>query len=99
MTACQIVMTVGDGQAAEKFASNSNILLEIPCIFLYLAYIQCKVLEEAHNCAAAVLYRSHPATVMTPVIFKLTACQTVILKMTAWERHDGQKIAKSPIIF
>jgi len=53
-----------------KLPKNS---LEILLIFLYLAYMQYKLLQEVRTCASAVPYRSNSAA----ALLKVTACQPV----------------------
>ena len=62
-----------DAQATQKFARIPVICLQIPSIFLYLAYMQYKPRVKARNCAAAVPYGSHPASTQ----LKWTACQPI----------------------
>jgi len=45
---------------AQNIAKNTVIFVKISCIFLYLAYMRCKVLGGACGCADAAPYRSHP---------------------------------------
>ena len=91
LSCCCTVQKPSDGQvdglsacldvpATQNFARTPDIPLEILSIFLYLAYMQRKLLGEARSC---VRYRGHLAA----ILLKLMACQSVQTCLS--KRPDG----------